>query len=205
MKTTQEWLLENAGQYTTTFLRALELREKMLMEERGNQIRKDEAEQRRVPAPAPENDEVWKLMNDTFEMPCGVALGKLQALANELQAERNKLRGFYEEIVKFLGDDLVIRRITELRAERDALQRELAAVTAERDRLLKCQRYCAAVLRDAGHDEAAPLEAMVRYSVAYADRMKSERNEAESQLEKTALNDLRKRIEKLEAKIEPSK
>lgn len=42
-----------------------------------------------------------------------------QARIAELEKERNKLLGFYEEIVRYLGHDLALKEIRELRAERD--------------------------------------------------------------------------------------
>lgn len=47
-----------------------------------------------------------------------------------LRAERDKLLGFYTEIVRELGDDLVLKRIRELTVRAEAAEAKLASVRA---------------------------------------------------------------------------
>ena len=63
------------------------------------------------------------------------------------------------------------------------LERSLAERTEEMDKLIEMRSYCMGILREAGHDEAAPIEALVRRSIAYASRMESERNTALAKLD----------------------
>ncbi len=80
------------------------------------------------------------------------------------------------------------------------LERELAAAIRERDELLQTRNYCMSILRDAGHDDAAPLEAMVRRSIAHADRMEGERDAALARVAEleTERDALRRQLTELE-------
>lgn len=61
-----------------------------------------------------------------------------------------------------------LRRMVETRDLLIAdLEREIKELRADRDALLATIRYCTDILIAAGHDPAAPLEAMVRRSIAY--------------------------------------
>jgi len=62
------------------------------------------------------------------------------------------------------------------------LEQMLAERTEERDKLIEMRSYCMGILREAGHDEAAPIEALVRSSIAYASRMESDRDTALAKL-----------------------
>ena len=61
-------------------------------------------------------------------------------------------------------------------AHRDALHQQIVALIAHRNALVETRNYCARILREAGHDDAAPLEAMVRRNIAYAAKMEAERD-----------------------------
>jgi hypothetical protein len=86
----------------------------------------------------------------------------------------------------------LFRHARKMEQERDEARRSLAERTEERDKLIEMRSYCMGILREAGHDEAAPIEALVRSSIAYASRMESERDTALAKLDKCrdALNQI---------------
>ena len=85
----------------------------------------------------------------------------------QVEAEMDRLAGDKQRLIDTSMDGLL----------------ELGAVAAERDRLRETHDYCMGILRKAGHDEAAPLEAMVRRSIAYGERMEKERGRLRAALE----------------------
>jgi chromosome segregation ATPase len=85
--------------------------------------------------------------------------------ASTLETELTILRASLEDQVK--KTDLAIEAEEQLEEENGKLRARVSELETMRN-------YCMSILRDAGHDEAAPLEALVRRSISHGERMEAE-------------------------------